>query len=199
MMQNRGYLAEWKYSPTHKGKSAIFLAISFFNEPMDALLLLKKIAANKKARQAVTDEDQSSFVDVLFMNANADSDKTLSMLTYLDWPFNEKDANGQSIIHSAIKYNVSTDLISKLLQRAPDLVDMKNNIGDSPILLALHYNNLPLANFFYNHGCKLPNHDDDLNLSSISTGWLHQALLDERFKQSKPIESPEFFIKKRRI
>lgn len=25
MMQNRGYLAEWKYSPTHKGKSAEFL------------------------------------------------------------------------------------------------------------------------------------------------------------------------------
>lgn len=86
------------------------------------------------------------------MNAHQDSDKVFEILTCLDWPYDEKDDNGQTIIHSAIKYNVPIDLITKLLQRSPTLVNAENSIGDSPILLSLHCNNLPLANFFINMG-----------------------------------------------
>lgn len=158
---------------------SLYLALSYFDDFNIVLPLMQLIAKNEQARKAI-DNEQNSFIDLLLISTKETPEGTIQILNLLNWPLTEKDNNGQGILHSIVKFNVSPLLIDHCVQQAPSIINMTNNIGDSPLLLALHLNNIQLADRLYQLNAKLPDLDEDNRLSGIATGWLRRAFLTQR-------------------
>jgi ankyrin repeat protein len=94
-----------------------------------------------------------------------DSKMEKSLWLAIDDVNSKVDASGNSLMHLAAEKGYAPLL--KLLHQAKARLDIKDNVGWTPIMSASHSGHLPCLQFLVEQGAKIEYMDDGLNRSSL--------------------------------